>query len=250
MLCFNITVQCMCLLFSDRALLLRRNHSIHSCFCLFIQSQGSWVCFKATLETTWADCFPKHKLSLSGAGRGWSRWLTGHTALAWVLSPLFKNTVSTQGPAESHMSGICMGEIGLKWVTHDSFCLSPDSCNRPSSYWTNMIRLRMEWVFKAFPMWNLWRKLKNKEIFKGILCDTYWVTVKLYRKYSFSLLFFSYFNQLWIPALAIKTRGYYKAPYWSPGCYLAHIPCTVNNPQMFYIDINNLNLSWAEKGHA
>lgn len=82
---------------------------------------------------------------------GGSRWLNGHTALPLILSPHFKNTVLTQGPAESHMSGICMGEIGLKWVTHDSFCLSPDSCNRPSSYWTNMIRLRTEQSLQSFP---------------------------------------------------------------------------------------------------
>lgn len=83
--------------------------------------------------------------------------LNGHTASTLIASlcARFKNTISTQGPAESHMSGICMGEIALKWVTHDSFGLSPDSCNRPSGYWTNMIRLRTEQAFKAFPVWNL-----------------------------------------------------------------------------------------------
>lgn len=51
-------------------------------------------------------------------------------------------------------------------------------------------------------------------------------------------------------ALAIKTKDYYAAQRWVATCCSAHIPRTVNSPQMFYIDINNLNLSCAEKGQA
>lgn len=133
--------------------------------CLLALFRGSCACIEATSETT-RGLSHKYRPPLNGAGHGWSRWLNGHTALALIHALHVK--YSAQGLTESHMSGIWMGEIGFKWVTYDSLCLSPDSCNRPSSYWTNMIRLRTERVFKAFPIWNLWRKPTNKEILRGI----------------------------------------------------------------------------------
>lgn len=121
-------------------------------------------------ETTPSGLFPKYKLSLNSTGHRLNRWLNGHIAHGLDSLFSFQKYYFNSGPCRvTHMSGICMGEIGLKWITHDSFCLGLDSCNRRSSYWTNMIRLRTERVFKAFPMWNLWRKPKKrkKKILKG-----------------------------------------------------------------------------------
>lgn len=51
-------------------------------------------------------------------------------------------------------------------------------------------------------------------------------------------------------ALAIKTKGYYAAQSWPLVATWLLFQRTVNSPQMFYIDIKNLNLSCAEKGQA
>lgn len=51
-------------------------------------------------------------------------------------------------------------------------------------------------------------------------------------------------------ALAIKTKGYYAAQSWPLVATWLLFQRTVNSPQMFYIDIKNLNLSCAGKGQA
>lgn len=86
--------------------------------------------------TTPADCFtcvnipPENKAGQGGEAGGSAR---SHGPHGPSISPLQlqKYRFKTQGPAaESHMSGICMGEIALKWVTHDSFALRPRQLRR------------------------------------------------------------------------------------------------------------------------